>query len=192
MNVFYLDKDPSKAAEYSCDKHVVKMILESAQMLCTAHRVQDGKMVIGKSKTGRKRTTYEHPNSNMDNILYPHWKKRRGANSIHKLLEQNNWKYNNFKEDLNRLDVMLYKYRQEGIELYSDDDLEERKNTIKDLQDAIKVRDEKIIQLKRDNLRFNVLADGLSLEERNQLYEKIELTAKVIKAQRGAYAEAKA
>ena len=26
----------------SCDKHVVKMILESAQMLCTAHRVIDG------------------------------------------------------------------------------------------------------------------------------------------------------
>ena len=51
MNIFYLDKDPVKAAEYSCDKHVVKMILESAQMLCTAHRVQDGEMVIGKSKT---------------------------------------------------------------------------------------------------------------------------------------------
>ena len=53
MNIFYLDKDPVKAAKYSCDKHVVKMILESAQMLCTAHRVQDGEMVIGKSATGR-------------------------------------------------------------------------------------------------------------------------------------------
>lgn len=42
MNIFYLDKDPVKAAQYSCDKHVVKMILESAQMLCTAHRVLDG------------------------------------------------------------------------------------------------------------------------------------------------------
>ena len=70
MNIFYLDKDPVKAAEYSCDKHVVKMILESAQMLCTAHRVQDGQMVIGKSATGRKRTTYKHPNSNMDAVLY--------------------------------------------------------------------------------------------------------------------------
>ena len=49
MNIFYLDKDPVKAAQYSCDKHVVKMILESAQMLCTAHRVQDGEMVVGKS-----------------------------------------------------------------------------------------------------------------------------------------------
>ena len=37
MNIFYLDKDPAKAASYFYDKHKVKMILESAQMLCTAH-----------------------------------------------------------------------------------------------------------------------------------------------------------
>ena len=37
MNIFYLHKDPHKAAEYQYNKHVVKMILESAQMLCTAH-----------------------------------------------------------------------------------------------------------------------------------------------------------
>ena len=42
MNIFYLDKDPVIAAQMSCDKHVVKMILESAQMLSTAHRVLDG------------------------------------------------------------------------------------------------------------------------------------------------------
>lgn len=35
MNIFVLDLDPNKAATYMCDKHVVKMILESAQMLCT-------------------------------------------------------------------------------------------------------------------------------------------------------------
>ena len=37
MNIFYLDKDPVKAAKLQYNKHVVKMILESAQMLCTAH-----------------------------------------------------------------------------------------------------------------------------------------------------------
>ena len=37
MNIFYLHEDPRKAAEYQYNKHVVKMILESAQMLCTAH-----------------------------------------------------------------------------------------------------------------------------------------------------------
>ena len=42
MNIFYLHKDPKVAAEMSCDKHVVKMILESAQLLSTCHRVQDG------------------------------------------------------------------------------------------------------------------------------------------------------
>lgn len=39
MNIFYLDSDPRLAAQMQCDKHVVKMILESAQMLCTAHNL---------------------------------------------------------------------------------------------------------------------------------------------------------
>jgi len=42
LNIFYLDRDPEIAAQMMCDKHVVKMILESAQMLSTAHRVLDG------------------------------------------------------------------------------------------------------------------------------------------------------
>ena len=42
MNIFYLDKDINKAAEYHNDKHCVKMILEYAQLLCTAHRELDG------------------------------------------------------------------------------------------------------------------------------------------------------
>ena len=37
MNIFYLNPDPVKAAQLQYNKHVVKMILESAQMLCTAH-----------------------------------------------------------------------------------------------------------------------------------------------------------
>ena len=42
MNIFYLDRSPMVAAEMHCNKHVVKMILETAQMLSTAHRVIDG------------------------------------------------------------------------------------------------------------------------------------------------------
>ena len=38
MNLFVLDEDPAVAAEYHCDKHVVKMILETAQILSTVHR----------------------------------------------------------------------------------------------------------------------------------------------------------
>ncbi len=35
MNIFILDYDIKKCAEYHADQHVVKMILESTQMLCT-------------------------------------------------------------------------------------------------------------------------------------------------------------
>ena len=53
MNIFYIDKDPVQAAQWMVDKHVVKMILESAQLLSTAHRLLDGRQVMGKTKTGR-------------------------------------------------------------------------------------------------------------------------------------------
>lgn len=39
MNIFYLDPDPVRCAAYHGDKHVVKMILETAQLLCTAHHL---------------------------------------------------------------------------------------------------------------------------------------------------------
>lgn len=39
MNIFFLSVYPAICAQYHCDKHVVKMILESCQMLCTAHHL---------------------------------------------------------------------------------------------------------------------------------------------------------
>lgn len=39
MNIFVLSLDPIEAAQMQCDKHVVKMILESAQLLSSAHHV---------------------------------------------------------------------------------------------------------------------------------------------------------
>jgi len=55
MNIFYLDHDVTKCAEMHVDKHVVKMILEYAQLLSTAHRVLDGVELSGLSESGRKR-----------------------------------------------------------------------------------------------------------------------------------------
>jgi hypothetical protein len=37
MNIFFLDLDVNKCAKYHCDKHVVKMIIETAQLLCGVH-----------------------------------------------------------------------------------------------------------------------------------------------------------
>jgi hypothetical protein len=36
VNIFVLDTDIETCARYHCDQHVVKMILESVQLLCTA------------------------------------------------------------------------------------------------------------------------------------------------------------
>ena len=60
MNIFYLDRDPEIAAQMHCNKHVVKMILESAQMLSTAHRVLDGDR-IADSKGMYKMAHKNHP-----------------------------------------------------------------------------------------------------------------------------------
>ena len=43
MNIFYLDSSPRTCARYHCDKHVVKMIVETAQLLCGAHWATGGK-----------------------------------------------------------------------------------------------------------------------------------------------------
>lgn len=42
MNIFILDRDPLRCAQFHCDDHVNKMILESCQMLSTAWHVLDG------------------------------------------------------------------------------------------------------------------------------------------------------
>ena len=52
MNIFVLDESPVVSAKYACDKHVVKMILESAQMLCAVHP---------EGTAPYKRSFYNHP-----------------------------------------------------------------------------------------------------------------------------------
>ena len=37
MNIFYLDENPVVASQYHVDKHIVKMPIETAQILCTVH-----------------------------------------------------------------------------------------------------------------------------------------------------------
>jgi len=68
LNIFYLHEDPRQCAEWMVDKHVVKMILETAQLLSTAHRVLDGTMSIDTS-SGRKKKVYALPDER-NGILY--------------------------------------------------------------------------------------------------------------------------
>ena len=62
MNIFALDTDWALAAQSQCDKHVVKMILESAQMLCTAKRMLDLKELKPTEEEKLYRATHtNHP-----------------------------------------------------------------------------------------------------------------------------------
>jgi hypothetical protein len=55
MNIFRVDNDPEIAAQMMCNKHVVKMLTESCQLLCTAHRLLDGESYIEKVNNRRVR-----------------------------------------------------------------------------------------------------------------------------------------
>jgi len=55
MNIFILDQNPKIAATMLCDKHVVKMIVETAQMLCTIARD------LGHAAAPYKSTHKNHP-----------------------------------------------------------------------------------------------------------------------------------
>ena len=69
MNIFYLDHNPVQAARAHLDKHVVKMILEYAQLLSTAHRILDGTESTVLSESGRKKKVWQLPD-NRDSVLY--------------------------------------------------------------------------------------------------------------------------
>ena len=76
MNIFYLHKDPREAAKLQYNKHVVKMILESAQMLCTAHHVYGSPEQ--KENVPYKQAHLNHPSTiwvrtNNRNYMWLYW-----------------------------------------------------------------------------------------------------------------------
>jgi len=90
MNIFYLHNDPKICAEMHVDKHCVKMILEYAQLLSTAHRYLDGILSVGLSKSGRKQQRYvlsddrEHILYSATHINHPSavWVRQSDANYV--------------------------------------------------------------------------------------------------------------
>lgn len=64
MNIFVLSTDPEEAAQMACDQHVIKMILESTQLLATAlrfHGAPDEVLPRTASGTPYKSTHHNHP-----------------------------------------------------------------------------------------------------------------------------------
>jgi hypothetical protein len=52
MNIFVLSESPIEAAQMQCNKHVVKMVTETAQILCS---------IFPDGQAPYKRTHYNHP-----------------------------------------------------------------------------------------------------------------------------------
>lgn len=109
MNIFYLDRDVQKAAQYHCDKHVVKMILESAQLLCTAHRLLDGTMYLGKTAANRNIKRWELPDWR-EQVLY----KAGHINHPSAVWVRGNMDHYRWLYDLMYFLIYEYKYRYDG------------------------------------------------------------------------------
>ncbi len=70
MNIFYLDPDPKTCAEMHVSKHVVKMIIEYAQLMSTAHRVLDGTQYTDLTANGRRIQRWRMSDPVIESTLY--------------------------------------------------------------------------------------------------------------------------
>lgn len=109
MNIFYLHTDPRIAAEYHLDKHVVKMILESAQLLCTAHRFLDGTMYLGKTAANRNIKRWQLPDWREQVLYIAGHINHPSAVWVRANIDHYRWLY-----DLYYHLIGEYKYRYEG------------------------------------------------------------------------------
>jgi hypothetical protein len=69
MNIFAVHNNPIISATQLCDKHVVKMIVESCQLLSTAHRILDGYQTTVPNKNGKPRKVYKLRDPEMESKL---------------------------------------------------------------------------------------------------------------------------
>jgi len=105
MNIFALDNNPVKCAEYMVDKHILKMTVETCQLLSTAHRICDGTMEVQKIN-GRSTWVYTLPDSMITIYKATH---RNHPSTIWARATNNNynWLYVHF---LALLDEYTYRY----------------------------------------------------------------------------------
>lgn len=128
MNIFVLDKNPAVAATMLCDKHVVKMCLETAQILCS---------LFDENIAPYKRTHWNHPcvkwvKEHHGNFI---WLVSHGLslcseyeyryNKIHKSRDVINWCFKNVdKITFNNNDLYtMSDFKQAMPEQYKSDDV---------------------------------------------------------------------
>lgn len=110
MNIFVLSFEPAESARFHCNKHVVKMIIESAQMLCTAHWLHLLKSK-GKSLSDFKRIkdaqSWLYENTNID--LHPPYKM---THTRHPCTVWTSSNIANYFWQLRLLESLLFEYKK--------------------------------------------------------------------------------
>ena len=110
MNRFILEHTQREIALSQCNKHVVKMPLEEAQMLSTVHRTLDGTLTMRPSKSGKRQVKYWELNDRREYLLYKpvhmnhpctKWASETRGNYL--------WAYELFTE---MLDEYTYRYKK--------------------------------------------------------------------------------
>jgi hypothetical protein len=99
MNIFYLNTDTKECAKQHLDKHVVKMILEYAQLLSTAHRLLDGTEYEGRTVSGTRKAMRWLLNDERETGLYmaSHMKHPSGI-WCRETSENYNWLYSLWRD----------------------------------------------------------------------------------------------
>lgn len=129
MNIFYLHNDPKLAARMHCDKHNVKMIVETAQLLSTAHRINDGVQRTELSESGRRVKRWVIDN-HKDALLYKATHPNHPSAIWARQSKQNyKWLYNLF---VNLLDEYTFRYGRQHLSEKLKDVLSETPKNISD------------------------------------------------------------
>lgn len=131
MNIFFLSLDPREAAQLHCDKHVIKMIIESAQMLYSAHWALKSSL----PSNAYKQTHINHPCSkwvseSLDNYLWlcelakelcNEYRFRYGQTKVHKTEAHIDWLIANYPDGIlnggftNPAQAMPDEYKDEDV-----------------------------------------------------------------------------
>jgi len=108
MNIFVLDNDPFLAAQYHCDKHVVKMIVESFQILSFAHHHYNTKY----KDVVYKKTHANHPCCQWVIQSYDNYKWLYQLAFF--LLKEYTYRYNKIHKSQEKLQYIYYNPCPEG------------------------------------------------------------------------------
>lgn len=107
MNVFFLDYDPQKCAQMHISKHVVKMIIEYAQLMSTAHRVIDGEEYTELTANGRRIKRWRLDDDREQSLMKASHINHPSAIWCRANIENYNWLYDMWSH---LLDEYTYRY----------------------------------------------------------------------------------